>query len=81
MAATLNILGMQIDICKSPRPAYVLTLLSFSLKLQHENSVVDHVDIKNNHILFYLQKVSLGGFFLGLYWKFETGSQIKEKPH
>ncbi|XP_074966871.1 ovostatin-like [Phalacrocorax aristotelis] len=27
-------------------------------KLQHENSAVDHVDIKNNHILFYLQKVS-----------------------
>ncbi|XP_026723502.1 ovostatin-like [Athene cunicularia] len=27
-------------------------------KLQYENSVVDHVDIKNNHILFYLQKVS-----------------------
>ncbi|NXG75108.1 OVOS protein, partial [Baryphthengus martii] len=30
-----------------------------SLKqLQHENSVVDHVDIKNNHVLFYLHKVS-----------------------
>ncbi|NWQ66218.1 OVOS protein, partial [Neopipo cinnamomea] len=27
-------------------------------KLQDENSVVDRVDIKNNHILFYLQKVS-----------------------
>ncbi|XP_014795623.1 PREDICTED: ovostatin-like [Calidris pugnax] len=27
-------------------------------KLQDYNSVVDHVDIKNNHILFYLQKVS-----------------------
>ncbi|XP_032942862.1 ovostatin-like [Catharus ustulatus] len=27
-------------------------------KLQYENSVVDRVDIKNNHILFYLQKVS-----------------------
>ncbi|NXP15730.1 OVOS protein, partial [Thinocorus orbignyianus] len=27
-------------------------------KLQEENSVVDRVDIKNNHILFYLQKVS-----------------------
>ncbi|NXJ71585.1 OVOS protein, partial [Rostratula benghalensis] len=27
-------------------------------KLQHQNSVVDRVDIKNNHILFYLQKVS-----------------------
>ncbi|NWR62658.1 OVOS protein, partial [Bucorvus abyssinicus] len=27
-------------------------------KLQYENSVVDHIDIKNNHILFYLQKVS-----------------------
>ncbi|NWH53133.1 OVOS protein, partial [Fregata magnificens] len=27
-------------------------------KLQYQNSVVDHVDIKNNHILFYLQKVS-----------------------
>ncbi|NWT83043.1 OVOS protein, partial [Lanius ludovicianus] len=27
-------------------------------KLRYENSVVDHVDIKNNHILFYLQKVS-----------------------
>ncbi|NWU24736.1 OVOS protein, partial [Dyaphorophyia castanea] len=27
-------------------------------KLRHENSVVDRVDIKNNHILFYLQKVS-----------------------
>ncbi|NXP49590.1 OVOS protein, partial [Heliornis fulica] len=30
-----------------------------SLKeLQYQNSVVDHVDIKNNHVLFYLQKVS-----------------------
>ncbi|NWW72562.1 OVOS protein, partial [Climacteris rufus] len=30
-----------------------------SLKeFQHQNSVVDRVDIKNNHILFYLQKVS-----------------------
>ncbi|KFQ69904.1 Ovostatin, partial [Phaethon lepturus] len=30
-----------------------------SLKqLQYQNSVVDRVDIKNNHILFYLQKVS-----------------------
>ncbi|NXI47854.1 OVOS protein, partial [Galbula dea] len=30
-----------------------------SLKeLQDQNSVVDHVDIKNNHVLFYLQKVS-----------------------
>ncbi|XP_059672346.1 ovostatin [Gavia stellata] len=27
-------------------------------KLQYRNSVVDRVDIKNNHILFYLQKVS-----------------------
>ncbi|NXC97959.1 OVOS protein, partial [Certhia familiaris] len=27
-------------------------------KLQYKNSVVDRVDIKNNHILFYLQKVS-----------------------
>ncbi|NXT54954.1 OVOS protein, partial [Pluvianellus socialis] len=27
-------------------------------KLQYQNSVVDHVDIKNNHVLFYLQKVS-----------------------
>ncbi|NWI30210.1 OVOS protein, partial [Sula dactylatra] len=27
-------------------------------KLQYQNSVVDHVDIKNNHILFYLQKAS-----------------------
>ncbi|NXH31646.1 OVOS protein, partial [Myiagra hebetior] len=27
-------------------------------KLRYENSVVDRVDIKNNHILFYLQKVS-----------------------
>ncbi|XP_054682158.1 ovostatin-like [Grus americana] len=27
-------------------------------KLQYQNSVVDRVDIKNNHILFYLQKVS-----------------------
>ncbi|NXX77295.1 OVOS protein, partial [Urocolius indicus] len=27
-------------------------------KLQDRNSVVDRVDIKNNHILFYLQKVS-----------------------
>ncbi|NXF08789.1 OVOS protein, partial [Smithornis capensis] len=27
-------------------------------KLQDQNSVVDRVDIKNNHILFYLQKVS-----------------------
>ncbi|KFQ32875.1 Ovostatin, partial [Mesitornis unicolor] len=27
-------------------------------KLQQQNSVVDRVDIKNNHILFYLQKVS-----------------------
>ncbi|KAM3677137.1 ovostatin-like isoform 1-T2 [Ammospiza maritima maritima] len=27
-------------------------------KLRFENSVVDRVDIKNNHILFYLQKVS-----------------------
>ncbi|KAM6093422.1 ovostatin-like [Theristicus caerulescens] len=27
-------------------------------KLQYQNSVVDHVGIKNNHILFYLQKVS-----------------------
>ncbi|NXU31251.1 OVOS protein, partial [Thalassarche chlororhynchos] len=27
-------------------------------KLQYQNSIVDHVDIKNNHILFYLQKVS-----------------------
>ncbi|NXW60108.1 OVOS protein, partial [Eurystomus gularis] len=27
-------------------------------KLQYENSVVDHIDIKNNHILFYLRKVS-----------------------
>ncbi|XP_051635860.1 ovostatin-like [Manacus candei] len=27
-------------------------------KLQDENSVVDRVDIKNNHIFFYLQKVS-----------------------
>ncbi|NXJ98384.1 OVOS protein, partial [Corythaixoides concolor] len=27
-------------------------------KLQRQNSVVDRVDIKNNHILFYLQKVS-----------------------
>ncbi|NXR00630.1 OVOS protein, partial [Sagittarius serpentarius] len=27
-------------------------------KLQYQNSVVDLVDIKNNHILFYLQKVS-----------------------
>ncbi|NXU86102.1 OVOS protein, partial [Xiphorhynchus elegans] len=27
-------------------------------KLQDDNSVVDRVDIKNNHILFYLQKVS-----------------------
>ncbi|NWU72201.1 OVOS protein, partial [Pterocles burchelli] len=27
-------------------------------KLQYQNSVVDHVDIKSNHILFYLQKVS-----------------------
>ncbi|NXD78635.1 OVOS protein, partial [Halcyon senegalensis] len=27
-------------------------------KLQYQNSVVDHVDIKNNHILFYLHKVS-----------------------
>ncbi|NWW45161.1 OVOS protein, partial [Pedionomus torquatus] len=27
-------------------------------KLQYENSVVDRVDVKNNHILFYLQKVS-----------------------
>ncbi|NWZ62499.1 OVOS protein, partial [Acrocephalus arundinaceus] len=27
-------------------------------KLRQENSVVDRVDIKNNHILFYLQKVS-----------------------
>ncbi|NXY89281.1 OVOS protein, partial [Alcedo cyanopectus] len=27
-------------------------------KLQQQNSVVDHVDIKNNHVLFYLHKVS-----------------------
>ncbi|NXL70913.1 OVOS protein, partial [Leptocoma aspasia] len=27
-------------------------------KLRYENSVVDRVDIKNNHIFFYLQKVS-----------------------
>ncbi|XP_019327951.1 PREDICTED: ovostatin [Aptenodytes forsteri] len=27
-------------------------------KFQYQDSVVDHVDIKNNHILFYLQKVS-----------------------
>ncbi|NWV00573.1 OVOS protein, partial [Upupa epops] len=27
-------------------------------KLQYQNSVVDRVDIKNNHVLFYLQKVS-----------------------
>ncbi|NWI40320.1 OVOS protein, partial [Picathartes gymnocephalus] len=27
-------------------------------KLRYQNSVVDRVDIKNNHILFYLQKVS-----------------------
>ncbi|XP_010573752.1 PREDICTED: ovostatin-like [Haliaeetus leucocephalus] len=27
-------------------------------KVQYQNSVVDRVDIKNNHILFYLQKVS-----------------------
>ncbi|KFQ85029.1 Ovostatin, partial [Phoenicopterus ruber ruber] len=27
-------------------------------KLRYQNSIVDHVDIKNNHILFYLQKVS-----------------------
>ncbi|XP_036245821.1 ovostatin-like [Molothrus ater] len=27
-------------------------------KLRFENSIVDRVDIKNNHILFYLQKVS-----------------------
>ncbi|NXW37052.1 OVOS protein, partial [Phaetusa simplex] len=27
-------------------------------KLQYQNSVVDRVDIKNNHIFFYLQKVS-----------------------
>ncbi|NWV78467.1 OVOS protein, partial [Dasyornis broadbenti] len=27
-------------------------------KLQYEDSVVDRVDVKNNHILFYLQKVS-----------------------
>ncbi|NXB88277.1 OVOS protein, partial [Vidua chalybeata] len=27
-------------------------------KLRYENSIVDRVDIKNNHILFYLQKVS-----------------------
>ncbi|NXF32867.1 OVOS protein, partial [Nyctibius bracteatus] len=27
-------------------------------KLQYQNSVVDRVDIKNDHILFYLQKVS-----------------------
>ncbi|KFQ60022.1 Ovostatin, partial [Pelecanus crispus] len=27
-------------------------------KLQYQNSVVDHIDIKNNHIFFYLQKVS-----------------------
>ncbi|NXI78251.1 OVOS protein, partial [Rhipidura dahli] len=27
-------------------------------KLRYENSLVDRVDIKNNHILFYLQKVS-----------------------
>ncbi|NWW63985.1 OVOS protein, partial [Ifrita kowaldi] len=27
-------------------------------KLRYENSVVDRVDIKNNHILFYLQKVA-----------------------
>ncbi|NXY08134.1 OVOS protein, partial [Pteruthius melanotis] len=27
-------------------------------KLRYENSVVDRVDIKNNHILFYIQKVS-----------------------
>ncbi|NXO64868.1 OVOS protein, partial [Phainopepla nitens] len=27
-------------------------------KLRYENSVVDRVDIKNNHVLFYLQKVS-----------------------
>ncbi|NXF53487.1 OVOS protein, partial [Oceanites oceanicus] len=27
-------------------------------KLQYQNSVVDRVDIRNNHILFYLQKVS-----------------------
>ncbi|NWR79942.1 OVOS protein, partial [Centropus unirufus] len=27
-------------------------------KLQYQNSAVDHVDIKNDHIFFYLQKVS-----------------------
>ncbi|KAM6292274.1 ovostatin-like [Porphyrio hochstetteri] len=27
-------------------------------KFQYQNSVVQHVDIKNNHVLFYLQKVS-----------------------
>ncbi|NXS50014.1 OVOS protein, partial [Balaeniceps rex] len=27
-------------------------------KLQYQNSVVDHIDIKNNHVFFYLQKVS-----------------------
>ncbi|XP_009573492.1 PREDICTED: ovostatin-like [Fulmarus glacialis] len=27
-------------------------------KLQYQNSVVDRVDIRNNHVLFYLQKVS-----------------------
>ncbi|NXI90677.1 OVOS protein, partial [Psophia crepitans] len=27
-------------------------------KLQYQNSLVDHIDIKNSHVLFYLQKVS-----------------------
>ncbi|OXB71134.1 UNVERIFIED_CONTAM: hypothetical protein H355_016189, partial [Colinus virginianus] len=51
-------------------------------KLQYQDSVVDHVDIKNDHIFFYLQKVSLEVFSLVLLnWKFKIGFQITEKSH
>ncbi|XP_062343441.1 ovostatin-like [Cinclus cinclus] len=50
-------------------------------KLRYENSVVDRVDIKNNHILFYLQKVSQKeiGFSFGVEQSLPV-SDIKPVP-
>uniref|UniRef100_A0A8D0KVN1 Alpha-macroglobulin receptor-binding domain-containing protein n=1 Tax=Strix occidentalis caurina TaxID=311401 RepID=A0A8D0KVN1_STROC len=46
-----------------------------SLK-KYEHSVVDRVDIKNNHILFYLQKVSLESFFLEINFSFSVEQSL-----
>ncbi|NWR45537.1 OVOS protein, partial [Regulus satrapa] len=50
-------------------------------KFRYENSVVDRVDIKNNHILFYLQKISQKeiGFSFGVEQSLPV-SDIKPVP-